>query len=692
MADDISKDKDTIESWVIAKVDEWNDHFVQEYKDKFEMYERKWRGIWDEADRGSSPKKERSKIISPALQQAVESSVAEIEEATFGRGTFFSIKDDIKIPETPPQEGSDQEIMEFQMKQQRLQNEKNNILYLKSKLNEDFHKAKVRQNVGEVLINAAVYGTGIAEIVVDSITEVTMAEGMMDGIQQQGFMTDDRALVKIRPIKPQNFKIDPAAVTVEDSIGVAIDEFVSPHSIEILQEEGVYLSGEIDVQPGGNDDLDKIPNLIKQPDNKVRLTKYFGLVPRELLDKFNGLGDASEMEAKLEEAVEMIPGVEGADATIGPKYVEACVYIANGSTVLKAQENPYYLKDRPVLAFPWDVSPGEFWGRGVCEKGMNSQQALDTELRARIDALALTNAPMMAVDASKMPRGLRSQEEQGGGIPIAPGKTIMTNGNPRDVLNPLVFGAVNDNSFIQADALQRMVQTATGAIDSAGIPGSINAAGTAAGVSMGLGAIIKRHKRTLVNFQESFLIPMIKMSACRYMQFDPDNFPVKDYKFQVTSTLGIIAREYEVTQLVQLLQTMGTETPLYPLLIQSIIENMNLSNREELIGMIEQAQQPDPEQQEAAQAQASAQMDMLVAQTRGYLAAAAESMSRVEKNRTETAAITPKLETERIKARAQAEKVDKELDQEIKGELELIDRRLIEQKSRGNLLQALTKQ
>lgn len=75
--------------------------------------------------------------------------------------------------------------------------------------------------------------------------------------------------------------------------------------------------------------------------------------------------------------------------------------------------------------------PGEFWGRGVCEKGMNSQNALDTELRARIDALALTNAPMMAVDASKMPRGLRSQEEQGGGIPIAPGKTIMTNGNPR---------------------------------------------------------------------------------------------------------------------------------------------------------------------------------------------------------------------------------------------------------------------
>ena len=41
---------------------------------------------------------ERSKIISPALQQAVESSVAELEEATFGRGKWFDIEDDVSGP------------------------------------------------------------------------------------------------------------------------------------------------------------------------------------------------------------------------------------------------------------------------------------------------------------------------------------------------------------------------------------------------------------------------------------------------------------------------------------------------------------------------------------------------------------------------------------------------------------------
>ena len=95
---------------------------------------------------------------------------------------------------------------------------------------------------------------------------------------------------------------------------------------------------------------------------------------------------------------------------------------------------------------------------------------------------------------------------------------------------------------------------------------------------MSLSAIIKRHKRTLVNFQDSFLIPMVKMAACRYMQFEPVRYPVNDYVFEVTSTLGIIAREYEVTQLVQLLQTMSPDTPMYPMLVSSIVDNMQLAN------------------------------------------------------------------------------------------------------------------
>jgi hypothetical protein len=249
---------------------------------------------------------------------------------------------------------------------------------------------------------------------------------------------------------------------------------------------------------------------------------------------------------------------------------------------------------------------------------------------------------MMAMDASRMPRGARPS--------IQPGKTILTNGNPSEILQPFNFGNVNQITFAQAQALQTMVQTATGAIDSAGIPGSINGDATAAGISMSLGAIIKRHKRTLINFQEAFLIPFVTKAAWRYMQFEPELYPVADYKFHTSSSLGIVAREYEVTQLVQLLQTMSPDTPMYPKLVMSIIDNMNLSNREELVQVLEQANQPNPEAQQAQQAAQQAQLQFQASQTAALNGQAQESQARAQKISMEAQVIPMELEIDRIKA------------------------------------------
>ena len=501
--------EETLESWVMEKCRDWRYHYENNYEQKFDEYYRLWRGIYSSEDRNRDS--ERSQIISPALQQAVESSVAEIEEATFGRGRFFDMKDDI----------SDQETQD--------------VVYLREKLLEDFKANKIRKGVAECLINAAVFGTGIAEIVLEEIKEMKPAtEPIMDGqLQAVGVNISDRTVVKLRPVLPQNFLIDPVAVDVDSALGVVIDEFVSPHAIEQLQEKGVYKNVPFNFAYPDTD-LDPDHELTTQPTDKTRLTKYYGLVPRYLL----------ENNEEYEEVEELVDSEEEEGF-----YVEAIVVIANGGTLLKAEKNPYMMQDRPVVAFPWDIVPSRFWGRGVCEKGYNSQKALDAELRARIDALALTVHPMMAMDATRLPRGAKPE--------VRPGKIILTNGNPSEILQPFNFGQVNQITFAQAGELQRMVQTATGAIDSVGVGGSINGEATAAGISMSLGAVIKRHKRTLINFQESFLIPFVTKAAHRYMQFEPELYPVADYKFEVTSSLGIIAREYEVTQLVQLLQTMS---------------------------------------------------------------------------------------------------------------------------------------
>ena len=625
----------SVEGWVMEKCDNWRDHFENNYEKKFDEYNRLWRGHYSAEDKTRDS--ERSQIISPALQQAVESAVAEIEEATFGRGRFFDIKDDMRDGE--PQD----------------------VVYLREQLHKDFAYTKARKGVAECLINAAVYGTGVAEIIIEEGKEVKPArQPVMDGqMMAVGVNVADRTICRLKPIQPRNFLIDPVATTIEEAIGVAVDEYVPYHQVELLQESGVYRDVDLTFAPE-NTDLDADPELTDQPDDKIRLTKYYGLVPKYILEQEEGF-EAEEDDGH---------------------YIESIVVVANGGILLKAERNDYMMGDRPIISFPWDIVPGRFWGRGICEKGYNSQKALDAELRARIDALALTVHPMMAMDATRLPRGSRPE--------VRPGKVLLTNGDPREVLQPFNFGQVSQITFAQADALQKMVQTATGAIDSAGIPGSINGEATAAGISMSLGAIIKRHKRTLINFQESFLIPFVTKVAHRYMQFEPDYYPVNDYTFEVVSSLGIIAREYEVTQLVQLLQTMGTDSPLYPVLIQSIIDNMNISNREQLIQVIQQASQPNPQAQEAAQVAQQAQLAFQQSQTNALNGQAAESQARAQKIAQETKAIPVELENDRIKAVATNLKAGTEDDKEFERRMKVTEKLLEERRLNLETAKALS--
>ena len=632
--DDDNDFQPNLESWVINKCDQWRDHYETNYSEKFDEYYRIWRGIWDKSD--SMRDSERSRIISPATQQAVESAVAEVEEATFGRGKFFDIRDDA------------QDVR------------KEDIQLIRAQLEEDMHFTKARSNIAECILNSAVFGTGIGELVMDEVTEYVPAtrQSPEAGVEVIGTEKRDRFVVKLDPVMPQNFLIDPIATDIEDAVGVAIDQMVSYHQVQQNIDNGIYLDVDVPKSSYDPDLLDASKDLSIYDQDMVRLTKYYGLVPKAL---FKSAIAALEIDAKAreyeegqeeEEEVTLTSSFENEEEEEEntDSYVEVIMVIAAGGTILKLEENPYMMKDRPVVAFSWDRVPGRFWGRGICEKAYNSQKALDTELRARIDALALTVHPMMAVDASRMPRGAK--------LDIRPGKTILTNGNPAEILNPFNFGQVSQITFNQAAELQKMVQTSTGAVDAAGIPGSINGEATAAGISMSLGAIIKRHKRTLINFQENFLIPFVKKSACRYMQYSPELYPAQDFKFVATSSLGIIAREYEVTQLVQLLQTMSPDSPMYPMLVESIVDNMGLANREEIIASMRQASQPNPEQQEAQQMAQQLQMASAQAQLENVKAQTAEIVSRIEQNQVETQLLPIEEETRRISAMAKNMPVD----------------------------------
>ncbi len=344
-------------------------------------------------------------------------------------------------------------------------------------------------------------------------------------------------------------------------------------------------------------------------------------MPRELLS-----------ENEEEEYEEIFP-----ENSVGDKYcnlVEAIVVIANDSMLLKAEENPYMMKDRPVVAYQDDTVPGRFWGRGTVEKAYNMQKAIDGQLRAHMDSLALTTAPMIAMDATRLPRGAKFE--------VKPGKAILTNGNPGEILFPFKFGQTDGNAMNAAQNFERMLLQATGTVDSAGMPSNVPRDAGAGGMSMAMAGIIKKYKRTLTNFQEDFMIPFINKAAFRYMQFDPDRYPTVDMTFVPTASLGILAREFEQQQMIALLQTLGPDTPVLPLILRGILQNSSLSNRGDLLAALEQMSQPNPQAQEAAMQQQQAQMALVQAQLQESQAKAAREQAEAQKAAVE-AQVTPQL-------------------------------------------------
>jgi len=129
------------------------------------------------------------------------------------------------------------------------------------------------------------------------------------------------------------------------------------------------------------------------------------------------------------------------------------------------------------------------------------------------------------------------------------------------------------------------------------------------------------------------------------MQFDPERYPSVDMNFIPTATLGIIAREYEQQQFIGLLQTLGANTPVLPILLKGIIGNSSLSNRMELMAKLDEMMQPDPQAQQMQQAQQ--QLALQTAQ-----ANIAVQTTQAEQNRAEATKLT--VEAQLLPQEAQA--------------------------------------
>jgi hypothetical protein len=602
-------DKEIV-NFVVNHCDRWRDWRDVNCLDDWLEYERIFNGEWDVQDKTRDS--ERSRIVTPATQQAVETRHAEIMEAIFGQGEFFDIQDDIRDVNGSPLD----------------------VAAIKAQLMEDFKVDKIRKSIDQIELLAEIYGTGIGEIVVKTEKVFVPATQAIPGQMGQaaiGVVEQDRIAVKIVPVNPRNFLFDPNGTSIDDCMGVAIEKYVSIHKIVKGQEEGIYRKVKVGTD-SMDTDLEPTQEVSQYEDDKVKLLTYYGLVPREYLEQLE-----NEENGEVED---LFP-----EDSIQDEYsdlVEAIVVIANDGVLLKAEKNPYMMKDRPILAYQDDTVPNRLLGRGTVEKAYNSQKAIDAQVRSHLDSLALTTSPMMAMDATRLPRGAKFE--------VKPGKAILTNGNPNEILFPFKFGNTDGSNLTTAKEFERMLLMATGTLDSQGMITAVSRDAGQGGISMATASIIKKYKRTLVNFQEDFMIPFITKAAYRYMQFDPERYPTVDMKFIPTAALGIIAREHEQQQFIALLQTLGPNTPVLPIILKGIMANSSLSNRFELIEMLDKMAVADPQTQQAAQMQQQLAMQLAQAQIAVQTTQAEQNKAEAQKLLTEAQLMPIELQAKSMAA------------------------------------------
>ena len=210
-------------AFVVDHCDKWRDWRDTNYETKWDEYERIYYGIWSAEDRTRDS--ERSKIISPATRQAVDNRVAETMEGFAGSGKLFEVTDD----------GLDQDRTDVELMQ--------------SLLIEDTHNNAYINNVSSIVKLAEIYGTGVGEILVKTEMERVpttqpMPESEMAAV---GVTEQQKVTVKIKPVNPRNLLIDPNADAINDSMGVAVEEYVSMYQIVQGIESGIYRK--VDIEP-----------------------------------------------------------------------------------------------------------------------------------------------------------------------------------------------------------------------------------------------------------------------------------------------------------------------------------------------------------------------------------------------------------------------------------------------------------
>src|SRR5690606_17167318 len=246
-------------SWVMGYVTRWRQIRDSAYKDKWDDYYNTWRGKWVPRDRKRAS--ERSKLISPASMSAVDLTVAEIIEAIFAREQFMDIPDDVA------------------------DDQKEDADLIRRQLLEDLYEDGIISTLIEVVLNGALYGTGIVKINIDVERHSTAQVVEDNGVKRMTKVVQERVKIVPVPVEPGQLVVDPSANKIDDMLGAAHEFRMPLHKIWSRQRDGTYYDNAV----VGESHLEYSTENRSEEDHgrgeapAAFITEYHGLVPTRLL-------------------------------------------------------------------------------------------------------------------------------------------------------------------------------------------------------------------------------------------------------------------------------------------------------------------------------------------------------------------------------------------------------------------------
>jgi hypothetical protein len=221
-----------------------------------------------------------------------------------------------------------------------------------------------------------------------------------------------------------------------------------------------------------------------------------------------------------------------------------------GQNLLRAVVNPFTPPTLPYHAFPYEKNPYSFFGIGVPENMVDSQQIMNGHARMAIDNLALSGSLVFDVDESALVGGQS--------MDIYPGKIFRRQaGMPGQSIHGIKFPNTATENMMMFDKFRQLADEQTGIPSySHGQTGVQSMTRTASGMSMLLGASSLNIKTVIKNIDDFLLKPLGEAFFHWNMQFIEEDLDiVGDLEIQAMGTASLMQKEVRSQRLTMFLQT-----------------------------------------------------------------------------------------------------------------------------------------